>query len=94
MVGGFFERMVKSVKHCLKKVIGNARLSFHKLLTVLVEVEGTLNSRPHNNNPSGEVLPLSHLIRERRLESLPKVTEPEEFGQSGATYTRRHKYLV
>lgn len=82
-MGGFFERMVKSVKQCL-----------NKLLTVLVEVKGTLNSRPHNNNPSGEDLPLSHLIHERRLQSLPKVTEPEEFGESGATYTRRHKYLV
>lgn len=82
-MGGFFERMVKSVKQCL-----------NKLLTVLVEVKGTLNSRPHNNNPSGEDLPLSHLIHERPLQSLPKVTEPEEFGESGATYTRRHKYLV
>lgn len=82
-MGGFFERMVKSVKQCL-----------NKLLTVLVEVKGTLNSRPHNNNPLGEDLPLSHLIHERPLQSLPKVTEPEEFGESGATYTRRHKYLV
>ena len=37
--GGFFERMVKSVKQCLKKVIGNARLFFDEMLTILVEVE-------------------------------------------------------
>ena len=36
--GGFFERMVESVKRCLHKVIGNARLTFDELLTVLVEV--------------------------------------------------------
>ena len=47
--GGFFERMVGSVKAYLRKVSGNARLAFHELLTVLVEVEGTLNSRPRTS---------------------------------------------
>lgn len=30
--GGFFERMVRCVKRCLKKVLGNARLTFDELL--------------------------------------------------------------
>lgn len=38
--------MVGSTKRCLRKVLGNARLSFDELLTVVVEVEGTLNKRP------------------------------------------------
>ena len=38
--------MVGSAKACLRKVLGNARLSFDELLTALVEVEGTLNLRP------------------------------------------------
>ena len=43
-VGGFFERFVGSVKRCLRKVVGNARLSRVELETILVEIEGTLNN--------------------------------------------------
>lgn len=43
--GVFFERMVGSVKRFLRKD-RNAGLSFDELLTVLIEVEGTLNYRP------------------------------------------------
>ena len=44
--GGFFESMVRCVKKCLRKVLGKASLTFDELLTVVVEIEGTLNSRP------------------------------------------------
>ena len=42
--GGFWERMVKSTKRCLKKVLKNARLSYDELTTILIEVEAVLNS--------------------------------------------------
>ena len=83
-----------SVKRCLDKVIGNARLTFDELLTVLVEVEGTLNCRPltyEYNNPEGEVLTPAHLIYGRRLQSLPEVTEEEDESESNCA--RRYKYL-
>lgn len=92
--GGVFERMVGSVKRCLRKVLGNARLTYDELLTVLLGVEGTLNSRPltyEYNNPEGEVLAPAHLIYGRRMQSLPEVTEIEEEGKM--TPTRRYKHL-
>ena len=45
-MGGFWERLVKSVKRCLKKTIGRASLTFDEMTTLMVEIEATLNNRP------------------------------------------------
>ena len=44
--GGFFEICVKLVMRPLRKVLGNAKLTYEQLETVSVEIEGVLNSRP------------------------------------------------
>mgnify|MGYP002260028305 FL=1 len=41
-----FDRLVKSVKRCLKKTISEARLANEELLAVMIEVEMILNCRP------------------------------------------------
>ena len=74
--GGFFERLVGSVKR-----LGNAKLNFDELLTVLLEIESTLNSHPltyEYNEIGGEMLTPSHLIFGFRLSSLPDVIPSEE----------------
>ena len=72
--GGFFERLVKSVKRCLKKTIGGAKLTYEELLTVVVEAEAILNSRPLSyvsTEDLEEPLTPSHLLCGRRLLTLP-----------------------
>ena len=72
--GGFFERLVKQVKSCLKKTLGRSKLSFDELTTILVEVEAVLNSRPLTYLYSDDVEePLTpwHLVIGQRLLTLP-----------------------
>ena len=40
------ERMIQSTKRCLRKGLGRNSLNFEELRTLLVDIEGTLNSRP------------------------------------------------
>ena len=68
--GGFFERLVQSVKRCLKKLIGHSRLTFEELLSVLYEIEMILNNRPLTfvyNELTHEPLTPNHLIYGRQL---------------------------
>ena len=68
--GGFFERMVKSTKRCLKKVLKNCSLSYEELETVLVEVENVINNRPLSyidNDSTEEVLTPNHLLCGRAI---------------------------
>lgn len=72
--GGVFERLVQSTKRCLRKSLGQAKLTYDELLTAVTEVEFVLNSRPLTYIASDDLeepLTPSHLLTGRRLMSLP-----------------------
>ena len=94
--GGFYERLVKSVKLPLKKVLGRAKLSYEEMETVLIEVEGVVNSRPltylHEDDTLEPLTPF-HLLHGRNLSTKsnnPSIVSPE---RSSEDLTRRLKYL-
>ena len=76
--GGLWEAGVKSIKTHLVKTIGNACLTFEEFSTLLVQIEGVLNSRPLSpltDNPEdySALTPAHFLIGE------PIVSPPEGF---------------
>ena len=80
--GGFWKRMVQSVKRCLRKVIGKATLKCKELNTLLVEAESIINCRPltYVCNDQEEIsfaLTPSHLIYGRRITTSPNATHYE-----------------
>ncbi|XP_047125525.1 uncharacterized protein LOC124807573 [Hydra vulgaris] len=82
--GGFWERLVQSVKKSLLKVVFRSSIRYDELETILCEIEGLLNSRPITyayHEDTEEVLTPSHLMHGRRLIS------PNETNEKGQILT-------
>ncbi|GFV78760.1 integrase catalytic domain-containing protein [Trichonephila clavipes] len=76
--GGLWEAGVKSFKFYLKKVVGNIRLTYEEFLTVIIQIEGMLNSRPlvplSSDLDDLNVLTPSHFLIGR---SITSIVEPD-----------------
>ena len=67
------KRLIKSIKRCLRKMVGQAKFSYDELLTAVIEVEAILNSSPLSYvsvDDLDEPLTPLHLSVGRRLLSL------------------------
>ena len=97
--GGFWERLVRSVKVCLRKVLGRSSLTFEELSTVLAEIEAVINSRPltflYPDASEPEPLSPAHFLVGRKLTCLPPhhlSAEALTGGTSRTKLVRRWKY--
>lgn len=89
--GGFYERLVRSIKLTLKKMLGRRLVDAAELSTILNEVEAIVNSRPLTFvfNDVSESTPLSPacFLIGRRLTALPP--SDELISQSTLTSLKR-----
>lgn len=75
--GGLWESAIKSIKHHLFRVLGNANFTYEELNTILIRVEACLNSRllvPLSSEPSdlSPLTPAQILIGDS-LSALPEI---------------------
>ena len=91
--GGLWEAAIKSTKHHLRRVIGNACLTFEEFGTLLAQIEACLNSRPLTTSSSdpNDLQPLTpaHFLIGKPLTALP---EPNLIGEN-FTYLARWKRI-
>ncbi|XP_017788507.1 PREDICTED: uncharacterized protein LOC108571048 [Habropoda laboriosa] len=90
--GGLWERGVRSVKTHLKKVVGEQRLTYEELYTILTQVEACLNSRPLHpiSTDPNDLNPLTpgHFLIGDALMALP---QPD---LTNVTETRLNRYQL
>ncbi|XP_061712809.1 uncharacterized protein LOC133521756 [Cydia pomonella] len=85
--GGFYERLVALVKHCLKRTLDKHLLTDGQMHTVVKEIEAVLNTRPLTvvgSDPEGVLRPADFLSLGQCLEINPDFGE----GTSQGTHTK------
>ena len=97
--GGWWERLVRSVKSSLRKSLGQRSLKKKELETILVEIECTINSRPltriyGNPDDEGPITP-SHFLMEQPLErcQLNDIVRPLSASELSQRYYARQLSL-
>ena len=91
--GGFFERLIGTVKVALSKAIGGALLTFSELEDVLREVESLINNRPLvyvDEEFEQEVLTPSILLHGQPT---PILEGSDDNGNDRDDLTRRLRYM-
>lgn len=80
--GGFWERHFRTIKTCLRKIVGRSSLTLSELETIFIEIEAIINSRPitYIYDDPAEPSPLTpaHFLIGNRLISLPVIRISQE----------------
>lgn len=95
--GGLWEASVKSAKLLLRRVVGNAHLTYESLSTVFTQIEAVLNSRPliplsSDPNDLSALTPAHFLIGEV-LTSIPQ-TDVTQVNENRLTHFKRLQQMV
>ena len=97
-MGGIWERMIRTVRQILLNILPSRSLDDDCLLTLMVEVEDIVNSRPLTEvNPEAEGnLPLTpnHLLRLNVEPNLPPMNTDEKNGFRAADRFRQVQFLA
>ena len=74
-LGAWWERLIGITKSTIKKVLGRALVSYETLHTIVTEILGLMNDRPHSYVMSDasdqEPFRPAHLLYGRRITALP-----------------------
>ena len=92
--GGFYERLVRSVKLPLRKILGKSLLTYEEIETILCEIECVINSRPLiyvSEDDLQNALTPFHLICGRNLAVKSYNIENDQFDLSNIT--KRYNYI-
>lgn len=92
--GGWWERLVRSVKEPLRKILGKGLLSYQELATILTRIEAVINSRPLTtvSDDIRDLTPITpaHLAIGRSLFSVPDFVD--EISANKSTTRKRYLY--
>ena len=97
-MGGMWERMIRTVRQILLNILPSRPLDDDCLLTLMVEVEDIVNSRPLTEvNPEAEgnfLLTPNHLLRLNVEPNLPPMNTDEKDGFRAADRFRQVQFLA
>ena len=95
--GGHFERHVQSLKKVLRVTLGNQRVGFDEMLTLMTQAEGMINSRPLTavSQDPRDPLPITpaHLTIARGIRQVPDNLTRDDLEDDTAVLWHRRQRL-
>ncbi|GBM81689.1 hypothetical protein AVEN_92818-1 [Araneus ventricosus] len=95
--GGLWEAGVKYFKYHLKRVVGSSKLTLEEFLTVIVQIEGILISRPltplSTDTDDFQVLTPGHFLIGKPINAIPEPDVTDKKGNLLNKWQKTQKYV-